>query len=266
MEDSILKQVAVKAANKGLAQLEKQFRPDSDPIVKQAKIVRDKVRLDQKGRGRSKRFAFIEFQEHGHALAALRFLNNNPLVFGKNHRPIVEFALDDHRKLLKRNKRAQGLVQRQAAIANIEALQTQEANSNNPAGDNSGSDDDSSLPPVLTKHQKRQIKRNRKKFAQKMEKRLRAEGKLSDPVDALIAGAEVGQSGPEEKDRDISSSNVQEGEETRRKKKKNNSTRKKLTKKEGLERQQVCASLSYMYIHVFSHMYMAVYLTQYHYL
>jgi nucleolar protein 4 len=32
-----------------------------------------------------------------HALAALRAVNNNPTIFGKDRRPIVEFALEDAR-------------------------------------------------------------------------------------------------------------------------------------------------------------------------
>jgi nucleolar protein 4 len=39
----------------------------------------------------------VEFTDHEQALAALRQLNNNPDVFTKEHRPIVEFALEDQR-------------------------------------------------------------------------------------------------------------------------------------------------------------------------
>eukprot|EP00457_Paulinella_chromatophora_P002099 gb/GEZN01002103.1/.p1 GENE.gb/GEZN01002103.1/~~gb/GEZN01002103.1/.p1 ORF type:complete len:832 (+),score=143.65 gb/GEZN01002103.1/:137-2497(+) len=73
--------------------------------VKQVKIVRDKERIDSKGVRRSKRYGFVEFETHDAALSALRKLNNNPRVWGKDTRPIVEFALDDQRKLLIRRKK-----------------------------------------------------------------------------------------------------------------------------------------------------------------
>jgi hypothetical protein len=38
---------------------------------------------------------FVEFAEHSHAIAALRELNNNPTIFSKDRRPIVEFAIED---------------------------------------------------------------------------------------------------------------------------------------------------------------------------
>ncbi|KAL7878578.1 hypothetical protein AOLI_G00095520 [Acnodon oligacanthus] len=44
-------------------------------------------------------FGFVEFKEHEHALQALRHLNNNPKIFSANKRPIVEFSLEDTRKL-----------------------------------------------------------------------------------------------------------------------------------------------------------------------
>lgn len=76
---------------------------------------------------------FVEFKDHEHALVALRVLNNNPGIlqfisdqwnliffesiqirtcflfiaetFGSEHRPIVQFALDDVRKLRLRKSR-----------------------------------------------------------------------------------------------------------------------------------------------------------------
>ncbi len=39
---------------------------------------------------------FVEFAEHEHALVALRQLNNNPgTEWGRERRPIVEFAIDN---------------------------------------------------------------------------------------------------------------------------------------------------------------------------
>jgi nucleolar protein 4 len=70
------------------------------PVIKQVKVVRSSDRLDGSGVGRSKRYGFVEFGAHEHALAVLRALNNNPNVFSRDHRPIVEFALEDHRSVL----------------------------------------------------------------------------------------------------------------------------------------------------------------------
>ncbi|KAI3887094.1 hypothetical protein MKX03_009738 [Papaver bracteatum] len=43
--------------------------------------------------------AFVEFSEHQHALAALKAYNNNPKPFGPEHRPIVEFAVENIQSL-----------------------------------------------------------------------------------------------------------------------------------------------------------------------
>ncbi|VVA31521.1 Hypothetical predicted protein [Prunus dulcis] len=56
--------------------------------------------------------AFVEFTEHQHALVALRVLNNNP-GDGPKHRPIVEFALENVKKLNIRNAKMQA---RQRAV------------------------------------------------------------------------------------------------------------------------------------------------------
>jgi nucleolar protein 4 len=67
---------------------------------------RDKERKGEDGNLRSKGMGFVEFTEHAHAIAALRELNNNPSVFSKDRRPIVEFAIEDVKILKLREKRA----------------------------------------------------------------------------------------------------------------------------------------------------------------
>ncbi|XP_034735105.1 RNA-binding protein 28 [Etheostoma cragini] len=49
--------------------------------------------------GQSLGYGFVQFQDHEHALSTLRYLNNNPDIFGSHKRPIVEFSLEDSRKL-----------------------------------------------------------------------------------------------------------------------------------------------------------------------
>ncbi|XP_052871714.1 RNA-binding protein 28 [Anopheles cruzii] len=45
--------------------------------------------------GRSRGYGFLAFKRHEAALEVLRKLNNNPTVFGRNHRPIVSFSIED---------------------------------------------------------------------------------------------------------------------------------------------------------------------------
>ncbi|CEP19046.1 hypothetical protein [Parasitella parasitica] len=77
------------------------------PRVKQAKIIRSKDRIDTlTNELRSKGYGFLEFNTHSHALASLRYLNNNPDIFdGK--RLIVEFSLENKDVIDRRNQRAQ---------------------------------------------------------------------------------------------------------------------------------------------------------------
>ncbi|XP_047452539.1 RNA-binding protein 28 isoform X2 [Mugil cephalus] len=58
-------------------------------------------RKPEKGQvmGQSLGYGFVQFHEHEHALSTLRYLNNNPEIFGPHKRPIVEFSLEDSRKL-----------------------------------------------------------------------------------------------------------------------------------------------------------------------
>ncbi|XP_018611631.2 RNA-binding protein 28 [Scleropages formosus] len=78
-----------------------------DARVVECRIMYDRKPQGKKVMGRSLGFAFVQFQEHEHALAALRYLNNNPSVFGPNKRPIVEFSLEDSTKLKIKEMRRQ---------------------------------------------------------------------------------------------------------------------------------------------------------------
>ncbi|KAM3832672.1 RNA-binding protein 28 isoform 2-T2 [Vipera latastei] len=72
-----------------------------------ARIKECRVMRELKGRGQSLGYAFVEFLQHQHALLALRQVNNNPQLFGDQKRPIVEFSLEDGRKLKLREQRAE---------------------------------------------------------------------------------------------------------------------------------------------------------------
>ncbi|XP_027984872.2 RNA-binding protein 28 [Eptesicus fuscus] len=67
--------------------------------IKECKVMRDLKGVYGKIKGQSLGYAFAEFQEHEHALTALRHINNNPEIYGPQKRPIVEFSLEDRRKL-----------------------------------------------------------------------------------------------------------------------------------------------------------------------
>ncbi|KAK2502980.1 hypothetical protein MC885_005102, partial [Smutsia gigantea] len=67
--------------------------------IRECRVMRDLKGAHGKVKGQSLGYAFAEFQEHEHALTALRHINNNPEVFGPQKRPIVEFSLEDRRKL-----------------------------------------------------------------------------------------------------------------------------------------------------------------------
>ncbi|KAK2842181.1 hypothetical protein Q5P01_012381 [Channa striata] len=75
--------------------------------ITECRVMYDKK--PQKGQvmGQSLGYGFVQFHEHHHALATLRYLNNNPDVFGPHKRPIVEFSLEDSRKLKIKEMRQQ---------------------------------------------------------------------------------------------------------------------------------------------------------------
>ncbi|EPY81121.1 RNA binding motif protein 28 isoform 2 [Camelus ferus] len=50
--------------------------------IKECRVMRDLKGIYGKVKGQSLGYAFAEFQEHEHALAALRHINNNPEIFG----------------------------------------------------------------------------------------------------------------------------------------------------------------------------------------
>ncbi|KAG2237840.1 hypothetical protein INT48_002141 [Thamnidium elegans] len=78
------------------------------PRVKQAKIIRSKDRIDTATNElRSKGYGFLEFSTHSHALASLRYLNNNPDIF-EGKRLIVEFSLENKDVTDRREQRTEG--------------------------------------------------------------------------------------------------------------------------------------------------------------
>ncbi|XP_019453432.1 PREDICTED: RNA-binding protein 28-like isoform X2 [Lupinus angustifolius] len=77
------------------------------PLIRQIKFLKDGRKGNAVPERYSRGVAFVEFSEHQHALVALRVLNNNPETFSPEHRPIVEFALDNVQTLKLRKEKLQ---------------------------------------------------------------------------------------------------------------------------------------------------------------
>ncbi|XP_070763639.1 RNA-binding protein 28 [Enoplosus armatus] len=67
--------------------------------ITECRVMYDKKPQKGQAMGQSLGYGFVQFQDHEHALSTLRYLNNNPDIFGSHKRPIVEFSLEDSRKL-----------------------------------------------------------------------------------------------------------------------------------------------------------------------
>ncbi|XP_053409456.1 RNA-binding protein 28 [Nycticebus coucang] len=80
--------------------------------IKECRVMRDLKGVHGNTKGQSLGYAFADFQEHEHALRALRHINNNPEIFGPQKRPIVEFSLEDRRKLKIKELRIQRSLQK----------------------------------------------------------------------------------------------------------------------------------------------------------
>ncbi|XP_039989749.1 RNA-binding protein 28 isoform X2 [Xiphias gladius] len=67
--------------------------------ITECRVMYDKKPEKGQVMGQSLGYGFVQFRDHEHALRTLRYLNNNPDIFGSHKRPIVEFSLEDSRKL-----------------------------------------------------------------------------------------------------------------------------------------------------------------------
>ncbi|KAJ0069733.1 hypothetical protein NL108_012351, partial [Boleophthalmus pectinirostris] len=75
--------------------------------ISECRVMYDKKPEKGQIMGQSLGYGFVQFSVHEHALSTLRYLNNNPNIFGPNKRPIVEFSLEDSRKLQIKEARKQ---------------------------------------------------------------------------------------------------------------------------------------------------------------
>lgn len=86
----------------------KEKATKQNPQIKQVKILRNDEKVGKDGLPLSKGLGFVEFKEHQHAIVALRSLNNNPKVFKRDRRPIVEFAIENAKVLRARSTKIKG--------------------------------------------------------------------------------------------------------------------------------------------------------------
>ncbi|XP_054475753.1 RNA-binding protein 28 [Anoplopoma fimbria] len=84
--------------------------------ITECRVMYDKKPEKGQVTGQSLGYGFVQFQAHEHALSTLRYLNNNPDIFGSHKRPIVEFSLEDSRKLKIKELREQKYKERNVAF------------------------------------------------------------------------------------------------------------------------------------------------------
>ncbi|VIO93281.1 RNA-binding protein, putative [Brugia malayi] len=66
-----------------------------DAKITECRIWRDRNKLGTSGEAVSRGFGFVNFLNHEDALSAMKHLNNNPDIFTKEKRPIVEFSIEN---------------------------------------------------------------------------------------------------------------------------------------------------------------------------
>lgn len=95
--------------DKSLKKIMLKFADDSTAKITESKVMKDYKKsggASSKGSvGASKGYGFVAYTTHEAALNALRKLNNNPSVFSKEQRPIVEFSIENRNALNARQKR-----------------------------------------------------------------------------------------------------------------------------------------------------------------
>eukprot|EP01023_Acetabularia_acetabulum_P040241 TRINITY_DN389_c0_g1_i5.p1 TRINITY_DN389_c0_g1~~TRINITY_DN389_c0_g1_i5.p1 ORF type:complete len:991 (+),score=235.19 TRINITY_DN389_c0_g1_i5:444-2975(+) len=122
-----------------------------NPQVVKSSIMKHRDRKDSDGKAKSRGVAVVELSQHDHALAALRHLNNNPNVFTKEKRPIVEFAIESKQAIELHEKLKQSRKQQRA--------QKQEAGE---AVQKEDKDKDADLNHKQVQNQKNTNKKNKK--------------------------------------------------------------------------------------------------------
>lgn len=160
--DDKLKEIFVKAL-KDCGEVEEEDRVR----VTESRIMRDREKVNaETGVARSLGFGYVKFAKHQHALAALRFLNNNPDIFTNNKRPIVEFSLENRKALETQKMRAKRHKAKLALKSKMSVDGKDEKSANAP-------------PKAVNKKKARRLERRAKERAQTNEaKQWRKDGLL----------------------------------------------------------------------------------------
>lgn len=88
------KELGAKSSNK------RDTMAKAQEILETVSVMRDDDRRNvETNERRSRGYGFVQVKDHKFAMAILEHLNDNPKVFGSSKRPIVEFAIEDKRKL-----------------------------------------------------------------------------------------------------------------------------------------------------------------------
>jgi len=106
----------------------RRWAPKSNPKIVHAKVLMDQNKLDDNGRARSRGVGFVEFDGYADTVACLRCLNNHPNAghgFSFTSRPIVEFAVEDSRKVARRRRR---VAERRARIEAVRQVRKEAKN------------------------------------------------------------------------------------------------------------------------------------------
>lgn len=185
MTEKELKQLFIQAV--------KSKASKQNPALKQVKILRDEVKGVPGSSGKSRGAAFVEFTEHQHALVALRVLNNNPETFGSEHRPIIQFAIENSQKLKLRATRealAKGRQARNAATARpgdgsskgkkFDSKKDQESFGKRTAGVGNSADDGNEVDDSDRRVKRKREKKNKKKEAGQDTKNAASEELVTD--------------------------------------------------------------------------------------
>ncbi|XP_063178038.1 LOW QUALITY PROTEIN: RNA-binding protein 28 [Chroicocephalus ridibundus] len=172
------------------------------PRIKECRVMRE-----LRGRGRSLGYAFVEFGEHQQALAALRLLNNNPPLFGASKRPIVEFSLEDRRKLKLKEQRAQrSLLKLKQAEKVAPAPPKKQEGRKNPPSEGAGGRADGSLRSkvlALPKRDKGKVKPPPAKQPKAKTQRRKEKRKAAPPPGKIRARRRGGAGGGEARFNDL---------------------------------------------------------------
>jgi len=160
-------------------------------VITEARIMRDMRRLDAGGVGQSKGYGFVTFTRHQDALTALRGVNNNPTIFSKDRRPIVDFSVENHMALKAREKRLDRSKAKAKSKQGKESKNTEDGNAQGGAASAVKTSADGSGTHVDSKK-----KKSKNRWNKRHNKNNPAESGAQQPApEHLVGGQQAGSGG-----------------------------------------------------------------------